>query len=172
MTSDHPADLHPSPPASARERLRALRRRERAALSSDPPPVEPRGGTTAPTSRAQQALWFVEQLAGPGSAYNTVLAVRLRGALELDALRDAWRALVERQAALRTCLRSSCRSKACRRPTATRRRCGARSPHTRRHPSTSSAARFPGRRSSRWRPTTTCSRWSSTTSWSTAGRAT
>jgi amino acid adenylation domain-containing protein len=106
MTTHHTADPRPNPTASARERLLALRRRERAALASDPPPVEPRGGTSAPASRAQQALWFVEQLSGPGSAYNTVLAVRLRGPLQRDALRDAWRALVDRQAALRTCLPS------------------------------------------------------------------
>ncbi|WP_039788713.1 condensation domain-containing protein, partial [Actinoalloteichus spitiensis] len=60
-------------------------------------------GTGAlPLSFAQQRLWFLEEFT-PGSVeYNTALAYRLSGTLDLDVLRGALAALVLRHEALRT----------------------------------------------------------------------
>ena len=61
----------------------------------------PRDGELA-LSFAQQRLWFLEQLE-PGSAlYHLGEAVRLRGALDLDALTRSIATIVQRHEALRT----------------------------------------------------------------------
>ncbi|MCP5150486.1 MAG: amino acid adenylation domain-containing protein [Chromatiales bacterium] len=57
-----------------------------------------------PTSFSQERLWFVEQLADTGSAFHMCLAARLRGPLDLAALRRAVAALIERHETLRTTL--------------------------------------------------------------------
>ncbi|MBU8901081.1 non-ribosomal peptide synthetase, partial [Corallococcus sp. M34] len=55
-----------------------------------------------PLSFAQQRLWFLDQLE-PGSAfYNVPVAVRLSGALDVDALERSFEALVQRHEVLRT----------------------------------------------------------------------
>jgi len=56
----------------------------------------------APLSSAQQRLWFIDQLEPGSAAYNIPAAVRLRGALNIEALRSAFRALASRQEGLRT----------------------------------------------------------------------
>jgi natural product biosynthesis luciferase-like monooxygenase protein/FkbM family methyltransferase len=58
--------------------------------------------TEYPLSYGQQALWYLYQLAPESAAYNLTAALRLRGELDVDALRRAFRKLVERHAALRT----------------------------------------------------------------------
>jgi amino acid adenylation domain-containing protein len=63
------------------------------------------GATSGPLSPAQDALWFVEKLRGPGSRYHIPTAVRLRGTLRVEDLRRAVAALVRRHAALRTAIR-------------------------------------------------------------------
>ncbi|MBB4639713.1 non-ribosomal peptide synthetase component F, partial [Longimicrobium terrae] len=55
-----------------------------------------------PLSFAQQRLWFLEQLGGTGGAYNVPLRLRLRGALDRDALMRALDGVVARHEALRT----------------------------------------------------------------------
>ncbi|MFG3660988.1 amino acid adenylation domain-containing protein [Streptomyces sp. NPDC047706] len=55
-----------------------------------------------PLSAAQRRLWLVERITGGGVAYNFPLVVRLRGALDLDALRAALRDVTDRHEALRT----------------------------------------------------------------------
>ena len=60
------------------------------------------GRTPRPLSFAQERLWFLDQLLPGGVAYNTSHAVRIRGALDVEALRRALDASVTRHEALRT----------------------------------------------------------------------
>ncbi|MGG7637830.1 amino acid adenylation domain-containing protein, partial [Pseudomonas sp. ES1] len=55
-----------------------------------------------PLSFAQERQWFLWQLDPQGSAYVLPMALRLRGALDLDALAHAFNALIARHEALRT----------------------------------------------------------------------
>ena len=59
-------------------------------------------GTPLPLSLTQQRLWFLHQLAPDTRAYHIPLAARLRGALDVEALRRALEAVVHRHEALRT----------------------------------------------------------------------
>lgn len=65
-------------------------------------PPQPRNSDDGELSFAQRGLWFLEQL-NPGTpAYNVSIAGRLRGLLDLDALRAALQALEDRHETLRT----------------------------------------------------------------------
>jgi amino acid adenylation domain-containing protein len=68
------------------------------------PPIRPvaRGQQELPLSFAQQRLWFLDQLEPGNLFYNIPLAVRLKGALDADALRRALNEIVRRHEALRT----------------------------------------------------------------------
>jgi amino acid adenylation domain-containing protein len=66
-----------------------------------PPLVPVPRGSTVPASFAQQRLWFLDQL-DPGSTYNMSRALRLKGRLDLTALRKALNAMVARHESLRT----------------------------------------------------------------------
>ncbi|HSA51451.1 MAG TPA: amino acid adenylation domain-containing protein, partial [Yinghuangia sp.] len=77
---------HAAPTADATDSLRATR------------PVE------APASFAQAGLWFDEHVRGSSAAYCLPLGVRLRGAVDPEALRAALRDVVARHEALRTVL--------------------------------------------------------------------
>ncbi len=55
-----------------------------------------------PISHAQQRLWLLHQIDGPSSAYNIPMAIRLRGALNRHAMREALTDVVRRHEALRT----------------------------------------------------------------------
>ena len=55
-----------------------------------------------PLSLAQQRLWFLDQLEHDNSLYNISRAVRLQGALQVGALREALNALVARHEPLRS----------------------------------------------------------------------
>ncbi|MEO5878507.1 MAG: condensation domain-containing protein, partial [Streptosporangiaceae bacterium] len=55
-----------------------------------------------PTSAAQERLWIIERLSPGTAAYHVPVALRLRGALDLDALGGALSLIVERHEALRT----------------------------------------------------------------------
>ncbi|MGC5533349.1 amino acid adenylation domain-containing protein, partial [Streptomyces sp. SR-10] len=56
----------------------------------------------APASAAQRRLRFLDQLRGPGAAYNVPFAVRLVGDLRVDVLTAALQDVVDRHPALRT----------------------------------------------------------------------
>lgn len=55
-----------------------------------------------PASRAQQRLWFIDQLEGGSAAYHIAVALRLRGTLDVGALQSALDALIHRHESLRT----------------------------------------------------------------------
>src|SRR4029078_9114911 len=60
------------------------------------------GEGEVPISFAQQRLWFLDQWEPGSSAYVIPAAVRLRGALDVEALRQSVALVVRRHAALRT----------------------------------------------------------------------
>ena len=73
------------------------------ATRAELPPIEPvaREGRLA-LSFAQQRLWFLEQLGDLGSTYHIPKWLRLKGALDRDALHRALERIVTRHEALRT----------------------------------------------------------------------
>jgi amino acid adenylation domain-containing protein/non-ribosomal peptide synthase protein (TIGR01720 family) len=65
-------------------------------------PVLPRDGAAVAQSFAQQRLWFLDDFEPGGLDYVGFTAVRLMGKLDVDALSEAFTALVERHETLRT----------------------------------------------------------------------
>ncbi|MFE6501449.1 condensation domain-containing protein [Kitasatospora sp. NPDC057738] len=67
------------------------------------PPLRPRGRPAEiPLSQTQRRLWFLNRLHGAAGHYNMPMAYRLRGDLDLSALRLALDDLVTRHESLRT----------------------------------------------------------------------
>ncbi|WP_261717665.1 non-ribosomal peptide synthetase [Streptomyces sp. FZ201] len=87
-------------PTPERLALRAeAGRPARPVLEPVPPADRP---ARIPLSAAQRRLWLVERITGDGVAYNFPLVVRVRGALDLDALRRALGDVTDRHESLRT----------------------------------------------------------------------
>jgi amino acid adenylation domain-containing protein len=78
-----------------------LRRRRAEKAERDQVVAVPRDGWL-PCSHQQEGLWFLHQLDPVSSVYHIPLAVRLRGRLDVAALRAALTALVARHESLRT----------------------------------------------------------------------
>ncbi|ANN17190.1 non-ribosomal peptide synthetase [Amycolatopsis orientalis] len=93
--SDRIAALSPE----LREKLRT--RMAGAAGRADVLPTADRD-RPLPLSFAQRRLWFLDRLHPDDAEYNSALALRLTGQLDLPALAEAVRALVERHESLRT----------------------------------------------------------------------
>lgn len=84
--------------------LKALRRRN--GQESKRPRVaplvpQPREGAL-PLSYAQERLWFLDQLGLAGAAYNMLVALRLTGELDIEAVNRALAELIRRHESLRT----------------------------------------------------------------------
>jgi amino acid adenylation domain-containing protein len=76
-----------------------------AASASDEAPIPVREpAAEVPATPAQQALWFIDQLHGPGAQYLISLGLRLSGPLHTASLHAALRSLVERHEVLRSAL--------------------------------------------------------------------
>ncbi|XXT19046.1 amino acid adenylation domain-containing protein [Sorangium sp. So ce429] len=73
-----------------------------AASSAEAPAATADTGGARPLSYGQRALWFLHELAPASTAYHVARAVRVRSRLDVEALRRALQALVDRHAALRT----------------------------------------------------------------------
>jgi amino acid adenylation domain-containing protein len=85
-----------------RKLLELRLRTSQGAQAGAPIPPRPRGGDTAPLSFAQERLWLADQLGAGTGVYNMPHAVRLRGPLDVEALRRALDAVVHRHEPLRT----------------------------------------------------------------------
>ncbi|MFE3450376.1 amino acid adenylation domain-containing protein [Nonomuraea sp. NPDC059194] len=73
-----------------------------AAIERSAPGADPLPQASPPTlSAAQHRLWFVDKLAPDSAAYNIALAERLRGPLDVEALRRALAAVAARHEVLR-----------------------------------------------------------------------
>lgn len=96
-TDDRLAGLSGQQRAALLTEVRAARRRRGA----DAIAVIPRGGPL-PLSHAQQRLWFLQEWGEGVPVYNTPLALRLRGPLDIDGLRRALTVVVDRHETLRT----------------------------------------------------------------------
>ncbi len=90
------AELSPEARALMARRLQS-RRAQPGLTIPRRDPAEP-----VPLSSAQWRLWFMEQLRPGTNAWNTPIAARLSGPLDIDALRAALATLVGRHATLRT----------------------------------------------------------------------
>ncbi|MFL6236787.1 MAG: amino acid adenylation domain-containing protein, partial [Thermoanaerobaculia bacterium] len=72
-----------------------------AGLAAPPIVPVPRGGDL-PLSFAQERLWFLDQLQPGSPVYNLPAAVRLRGRLDVEALRSGLQEVIDRHESLRT----------------------------------------------------------------------
>ncbi|WP_420130066.1 amino acid adenylation domain-containing protein [Longimicrobium sp.] len=99
-TAVRPRDLFECPTVAAlAERVEAIRAKQLGLL----PPVTPvERAPEMPLSFAQERLWFLDRLQPGNTVYSRPLALRLRGALNADALRRALGELVRRHEVLRT----------------------------------------------------------------------
>jgi len=64
--------------------------------------ARPAGVEALPLSRSQEAMWFTHSMSTDPSALNLPSAVRLRGLLNIDALRRSLEEIVDRHEILRT----------------------------------------------------------------------
>ena len=92
-------DLFDAPTVAAL--ARRIQARPRATPAGAPRRAPRAPGTPLPLSLPQRRLWFLHRLAPDTAAYHVPLATRLRGPLDVEALRRALSSLTERHEALR-----------------------------------------------------------------------
>jgi amino acid adenylation domain-containing protein len=78
----------------------------RAGLPALPPVVPVDRDRLLPLSFAQERLWFIDRLEGGSAQYNIPTALRLGGALDVDALERSLGEIVRRHEVLRTVFRA------------------------------------------------------------------
>ncbi|MBO0853982.1 MAG: amino acid adenylation domain-containing protein [Nocardia sp.] len=71
-------------------------------LAAAPAAAARRDRQRAPLSSGQRYVWAHQQISPGSTAYNLCLALTFRGAVDADALSEAYRALVQRHEVLRT----------------------------------------------------------------------
>ncbi|OEJ43143.1 non-ribosomal peptide synthetase/polyketide synthase [Streptomyces agglomeratus] len=98
MTSDTPRATAPD----LQEELLRRARARAAGRSTAPWPTGHRSQGPAPLSHAQRRMWLMDRLGHADASYSVPFATRLRGRLDIDALRTALTALVGRHEILRT----------------------------------------------------------------------
>ncbi|HKP10635.1 MAG TPA: condensation domain-containing protein, partial [Blastocatellia bacterium] len=80
-----------------------LAARVRSSHRPAPPPVtDGEVVTEHPLSSGQQALWYIHEISPTSAAYTIANAARVKGALDLAALRRAFQGLINRHACLRS----------------------------------------------------------------------
>ncbi|WP_405882191.1 LLM class flavin-dependent oxidoreductase [Streptomyces sp. NBC_01136] len=97
--------LPPEAMTAGLEQLDVLRRRYHG-QSVDPGAPGPAKERRAPATPAQRRLWLAASLIANPAAYNEIQGVRLRGPLDVEALRTAVDGLVRRHDGLRTVFRA------------------------------------------------------------------
>ena len=88
-------------PPAGRGELRAVGRRVQRSSVSPAIPRRTDPGAT-PLSFSQQRMWFLDQWEPGAPTFNGARAIRIRGKLNVDALKTAFAAVVERHESLRT----------------------------------------------------------------------
>lgn len=84
-------------------KLATTQERPETSVATAEPALEASDSDVSATlSHSQERMWFMQALAPASSAYNVPLAVRLRGAIDAEALERAFKALVRHHEILRT----------------------------------------------------------------------
>ncbi|MCZ7429777.1 amino acid adenylation domain-containing protein [Micromonospora sp. WMMA1949] len=90
-------------PAREAARQALIAKRLRARQTAPAARITPRpSGAEVPLSYAQERVWFMDQLAPGEAAYHIAVPLRVRGPLDVDALRAALTALADRHESQRT----------------------------------------------------------------------
>ncbi|PTA47254.1 non-ribosomal peptide synthetase/MFS transporter [Micromonospora sp. RP3T] len=90
-------------PAREAARQALIAKRLRARQSAPAARITPRpDGAPVPLSYAQERVWFMDQIAPGEAAYHIAVPLRVRGPLDVDALRAALAALAARHESQRT----------------------------------------------------------------------